>query len=93
MARFNSVFATLAAGILLNSGSVFASEDNYPAYDFKPTVIYSNADLIKTVGALASASSSSGAVNTASAPNTHTAEFDPKYPAAYFAPSVIIPAH
>lgn len=74
------------------AGSAMASEDLYPAYDFQPSVIYSNAELIaKTSGAtLASSADGAAASVQAAAP---AAEADPRYPAAYFMPSVIYPAH
>ena len=52
-----------------------AAEDKYPAQDFKPSVIYSNPELIAKSG------TATGAVETQHA--------DPKYPAAYFSPTVI----
>jgi hypothetical protein len=76
-----------AALVLAATSTAMASEEKYPAYEFQPSVIYSNPELIaKTSGATAGAS---GAMASAAAP---TAEFDPKYPAAYFVPSVIYPA-
>lgn len=73
--------------------SATASEDKYPAWDFKPSVIYSNEALINSVGSLASQSSSNAVNQSAPAQPTHTVEADPKYPAAYFSPSVIFPSH
>lgn len=73
--------------------SATANEDKYPAWDFKPSVIYSNEALINSVGSLASQSSSNAVSQSAPAQPTHTVEADPKYPAAYFSPSVIIPSH
>lgn len=73
------------------TGSAWSSEDLYPAYNFQPSVIYSNAELIaKTSGATLSSSAGGAATVQAAAPS---AEVDPKYPAAYFTPSVIYPAH
>jgi hypothetical protein len=74
------------------AGSALASEDLYPAYNFQPSVIYSNAELIaKTSGATLSSSAGGAAATVqAAAPS---AEVDPKYPAAYFTPSIIYPAH
>lgn len=83
---------TLVAAVLsasaLNGTQGFAAEEKYPAWNFQPTVIFSNAELIeKTHGAVASAVSSSQTVASAS---VH--EADPKYPAAYFNPTVLYPA-
>ena len=74
--------------VILGAGNVSAAgDDKYPAYNFQPTVIYSNAELIsKTSGATAG---TPGSVSNASA--APVGEFDPKYPVAYFVPSVIYP--
>lgn len=58
----------------LNPLLAFAADDQYPAANFAPTVIYSDDQLI--------AQSSSGSAAT-------TAAADDKYPAANFAPTVI----
>ena len=76
-----------AALVLAATSTAMASEEKYPAYEFQPSVIYSNPELIaKTSG---SSTGAAGATTTAAAPS---ADFDPKYPAAYFVPSVIYPA-
>lgn len=96
-----------ALGTALLLGAVIAApvmaEEKYPAYDFKPSVIYIDP---------AVASKSSTASTTAPDPKYPAAHFeptvvhaakpsepaavahvaDPKYPAAYFTPSVIYPA-
>jgi hypothetical protein len=74
-------------GLALIGGNALANEDKYPAYDFKPTVLYSNPELIAKAGSTASGHASS---MQAAAP---AAEIDPKFPAAYFTPSVIYPSH
>lgn len=67
-------------------GQVMAAEEKYPAYNFEPTVIFSNAELIeKTHSGLSAASSSQSIVAAAH-------ETDPKYPAAYFNPTILYPA-
>ncbi len=93
-----TMFKTLATATLLASAMstnpVAASEDKYPAYNFQPSVIFSDAALIeKTHGALATTPSAGGVA--ASAPATLAAvahEVDPKYPAAYFNPTILVPA-
>ena len=95
-----TMFKTLATATLLASAistnPVAASEDKYPAYNFQPSVIFSNAELIeKTHGSLATTPSAGGVVATASAPAALAAvahEADPKYPAAYFNPTILVPA-
>lgn len=79
----------LSASLLtaMLAGPALASEDIYPAYNFQPTVIYSNPELIEKTSSIAT----SGPATTvqAAAP---AAEADPKYPAAYFTPTRIYPA-
>jgi chitodextrinase len=88
MKRLMNVTATLA--LALAASSALAGDEQYPAYNFQPTVIYSNAELItKTSGATAGVVSAPASASAASAP---VGEFDPKYPVAYFVPSVIYPA-
>jgi hypothetical protein len=72
-----------------------ASEDQYPAYNFQPSVLFSDPALIeKTSGSVSAAPAVSHAE---AAPAVQTAAFepveDPKYPAAYFKPSVLYPAN
>lgn len=64
----------LVLGSLAAAPAMATDEPKYPAYDFSPSVIYQNADLI-------------GKPAAAGAAETHAP--DPKYPAAYFTPSVI----
>ena len=74
-----------------------ASEDQYPAYNFQPSVLFSDPALIeKTTGSVSAAAAP--AVSHAEAPpavQTAASEpvEDPKYPAAYFKPSVLYPAN
>ena len=74
-------------GLCLVGANAWANEDKYPAYDFKPTVLYSNPELIAKGAASAGGHAAS---MQAAAP---AAEIDPKFPAAYFTPSVIYPSH
>ena len=79
---------TVTIVLIFGVSAVFAGDEKYPAYNFQPTVIYSNAELIsKTSGAVAGSPVSTTAVSSAP-----VGEFDPKYPVAYFVPSVIYPA-
>lgn len=55
-----------------------ANTEKYPASDFKPSVVYRDADLINKYAGSKSA-----------APATAPHAPDPKYPAAYFTPIVI----
>lgn len=93
-----TMFKTLATATLLASAMstnpVAASEDKYPAYNFQPSVIFSNAELIeKTHGALATTPSAGGVAASAPAALAAVAhEVDPKYPAAYFNPTILVPA-
>lgn len=56
---------------------VLANAEKFPAYDFKPSVVYRDAELINK--------STSGKATAPAAAHA----LDPKYPAAYFTPSVI----
>ena len=90
-----TMFKTLAAATLvasaLSANPVAASEDKYPAYNFQPTIIFSNPELIeKTHGATATTPSAGGGAALVAAAVTH--EADPKYPAAYFNPTILVPA-
>lgn len=83
-----SLLAACFAATAVNATLSFAAEEKYPAWNFEPTVIFSNAELIeKTHGAVASVGSSSPTVVAAT---VH--EVDPKYPAAYFNPTILYPA-
>ena len=80
------VTATVIALGLTAVSTAMASEDKYPAYNFQPSVIYSNPELIEKTSSLPASRSASV---QAAAPAVVA---DPKYPAAYFVPSVIYPA-
>ncbi len=68
--------AWVLAGVV--AAPAMAGEDaKYPGYDFKPSVIYSNPELIAQGAA------------TPSAKPAEAQHTDPKYPAAYFNPTVI----
>lgn len=56
------------------------SDDQYPASDFQPKVIYIDKDAVKPSSKC-----------PAQKPAEKAAEFDPKYPAANFEPKVIYP--
>ena len=56
------------------------SDDQYPAADFQPKVIYIDKDSVK-----------SSTKCPTQKPAEKAAEFDPKYPAANFTPKVIYP--
>lgn len=75
------------AGLVLGlsaASSVVASEEKYPAAEFKPTVIYSNAELV--------AQTSSGTASVSAPAHMAAVAVDPKYPAAYFNPVILYPA-
>ena len=92
------VVAGLALGLSAAS-SAMAGDEKYPAHEFKPTVIYSNAELIaQTSGATASAPAAptaSASSSAASAPvavaSAAPVVADPKFPAAYFTPVLLYP--
>lgn len=99
------------AALCAASNAIAAADDSkYPAYNFQPSVIFSNPELIeKTHGVLAStpapvsaapaAASTAGSSSAApAAAPTAIAQApavaqDPKYPAAYFQPSILYPTH
>lgn len=93
-----TMIKTLAASLLLASAlsanPAAANEDKYPAYNFQPTVLFSNKELIEsTHGALATTPSAGGVTPAAiAAAAAAAAPQDPKYPAAYFNPTVIYSA-
>jgi hypothetical protein len=93
-----TMIKTLAASALLASAlsanPAVASEDKYPAYNFQPTVLFSNAELIEaTHGAVATTPSAGGVTPAAiAAASAAATPADPKYPAAYFNPTVIYSA-
>jgi hypothetical protein len=62
------------------------SDDQYPAANFQPKVIYIDKDSVAV-----SAKSSNKCTCPDSKPAEKATEFDPRYPAANFAPKVIYP--
>ncbi len=93
-------------GIIFNSIQSFADNDQYPATNFQPKVIYIDKDLVKSTPQKAEFDPKYPATNfqpkviyidksaatTSSSTPRKKAEFDPKYPAANFEPKVIFPA-
>lgn len=80
----------LATGIALGSFTASAAtDDQYPAANFQPKVVFIDKD------AAAAASSGSAASASIKCPGQEPAakqtEFDPKYPAASFEPKVVFP--
>lgn len=74
-----SRFWTVLLLVAVSMSAAIAGDDtHYPAYDFQPQVVYRDPALT---------SASAAATVPASAPAT-----DPKYPAAYFTPTIIHPA-
>lgn len=82
----NALIVSVSSAVL--AGPALAIEDPYPAYNFQPSVIYSNPELIEKTSSMASPS----ATATVQAAAPAAAAFDPKYPAAYFTPTLIYPA-
>lgn len=100
-----SVLAAVA--IFSVATNVMAKEDKFPAADFKPEVVYQNAEMIKQTAATQT-STTATAATTAPDPKYPAAVFnpvvlqkailveaphaaDPKYPAAYFNPTLVYP--
>ncbi|CAL1241493.1 hypothetical protein [Candidatus Methylocalor cossyra] len=66
-----------------------ADEDSrYPAADFKPTVVYQNPELINQLAAASKTDTAPAPSCPQPAAETQQ-QPDPKYPAAYFNPTVI----
>jgi hypothetical protein len=63
------------------------SDDQYPAANFQPKVVYIDKDAVKDV----TKASPKCPDQNSSAPAEKATEFDPKYPAASFTPKVIYP--
>jgi hypothetical protein len=72
--------AVIALTTLTASAASASSDDQYPAADFQPKVVYIDKESVKS---------------SSKCPDQKTAEkateFDPKYPAASFSPKVIYP--
>jgi len=79
----------LTAGLALCSLTASAAgDDQYPAANFQPKVVF----IDKDAAAAASSSSESAAPKCAEkAAAAKQSEFDPKYPAASFEPKVVYP--
>jgi hypothetical protein len=84
------ILGLLAAGIALSSFTASAaSDDQYPAANFQPKVVF-----IDQEAAAAATSGSSDSASTKCPQQAAAAkqtEFDPKYPAASFEPKVLYP--
>lgn len=83
------ILGILAAGIALCSFTASAAgDDQYPAANFQPKVVF----IDQEAAAAASGSSASASTGCAEkAPAAKQTEFDPKYPAASFEPKVVYP--
>ncbi len=66
---------------LLSLNAVAGSDDQYPAANFQPKVIYTDKEAVKSADTKCKNAT----------PEAEKAEFDPKYPAANFQPRVIYP--
>jgi hypothetical protein len=83
----SAVTAAIVSGLVLAQPATAASDEKFPAADFQPKVVYQDKTLI---GQVSSDSKYAGSSSSASKSEAgHPA--DPKYPAAYFTPSVIHP--
>jgi len=93
MQLIKSLAAVSLFGVAVFSSVAVGGEDQYPAYNFQPSVLFSDPALIEktsgSVAAVASHSQGTTSVHTAAS----DAVEDPKYPAAYFKPSVVYPAN
>lgn len=84
------ILGLLAAGTAFSSFTASAaSDDQYPAANFQPKVVFIDQEA-------AAATSTSSASDSAKCPQQASAaakqtEFDPKYPAASFEPKVLYP--
>ena len=82
------------AGISLMASTAMATEEKYPAWNFQPSVIFSNPELIeKTSGALATTPSAGTVAQVPQQAAAPQQEPDAKYPAAYFNPTLLYPAN
>jgi hypothetical protein len=97
------IWTGLCLAVMAASPALAGYDEKYPAYDFKPSVIYRDPAL---TGQSATATPEAepqapdpkypaahfipSVIHPAKAADVHTP--DPKYPAAYFTPSVIYPA-
>ncbi|MGZ8217773.1 hypothetical protein [Methylomagnum sp.] len=74
-ANLKALGTTLFLGTVITAPAMASEDSKYPAYDFKPSVIYSDAALVGK--------------SSVAAPAAQTHAPDPKYPAAHFEPTVI----
>jgi hypothetical protein len=82
------ILGLLTAGIALSSFTASAaSDDQYPAANFQPKVVFIDQEAAAATSG-SSASASTKCPQQAAAKQT---EFDPKYPAASFEPKVLYP--
>ena len=95
-------FIKSLAAISLYSAAVVvnvavASEDQYPAYNFQPSLLFSDPALIERTSGSVSAAPIPTVSHAEAAPAVQTAASapveDPKYPAAYFKPSMLYPTN
>jgi hypothetical protein len=93
--RLALIFAGAAA-----APAMAAESEKYPAHDFKPSVVYSNPDLIGQATAAPAqpadpkypaAYFTPTVIQSALPRQAEAHQPDPKYPAAYFTPSVVYP--
>jgi hypothetical protein len=79
----------LTAGFALCSfAASAASDDQYPAANFQPKVVFIDQEAAAATSASSASDSSKCPQQAAAAKQT---EFDPKYPAASFEPKVLYP--
>jgi hypothetical protein len=77
-----------AFAVLLLSSTVVSADQQYPAADFQPEVIYQNSELIAKSSPAATAKSAPAAKAATEAPAAASAH-DSQYPAADFKPEVL----
>ncbi len=80
LAAFGFTFASMTASA--------TSNDQYPASNFQPKVVFIDKELASQLG---SASTAQKAEKKSVSKSASKTDFDPKYPAAYFQPKVIYP--
>ena len=83
------ILGLVASSFTLASMTASAtSDDQYPASNFEPKVVFIDKEL---AGHLSAASTDQEAEKKSVGKSASKPEFDPKYPAAYFQPKVIYP--
>ena len=78
-----------AFAVLLLSSTVVSADQQYPAADFQPEVIYQNSDLIAKSSPAATAKSAPAAKAAAHESPAASSAHDSQYPAADFKPEVL----